>query len=68
VAPSGGTASVSLNLNTAWGRAYRSADLGVADGTADDAGRLAAMRTYGIGTLSKKDLGALIRAAREISN
>jgi hypothetical protein len=53
-----------LPLTGAWGLALRSVDLGVADGTTDEAARVQAMRAFGIAGLSKQELATLIKMAR----
>lgn len=55
-----------LDMSGPWGQALRSADLGVADGTTDDAGRVAAIRKFGIHELSPDALRALIDRARQL--
>ncbi|HBP16939.1 MAG TPA: hypothetical protein DEA08_03965, partial [Planctomycetes bacterium] len=55
-----------LPLSGAWGQALRSADLGVADGTTDDAGRIEAIRAFGIHQLDPGTLRRLIERAKQL--
>jgi len=49
-----------------WGQALRTADLGVADGTTDDAGRVAGILKFGLHELSPEALRALVDRARQL--
>ena len=56
-----------LNLRGPWGTALRTVDLGVADGTTDDAGRVSAIQKFGIHELSPAVLRDLIDRARSLA-
>jgi hypothetical protein len=56
--------AVALDTQGAWGRAFRSADLGVADGTTDEATRVAALKRFGLGGRTKAELKQLIAKIR----
>ena len=63
---SAGPVVAELDLSGAWGSALREADLGVADGTTDDAARVAAMKRCGMGSLDLAKLKALIARASKL--
>ena len=66
LAPAGGSAQppAALGQGGDLEALFRSADLGVRDPTLDDAGRIAALRRFGLAKLDRASLMALVNQVR----